>query len=218
MTTTFFLKTICTIVFLCLFSSLCFSQKVYSNEESSRFSFTAGMTSSDLVKNSVNYSRAILCGGGFMYGISLSPKFNLTTNLLYTGKAIKTDNPSIKYRYFYVDLPLYLQYKISDNIRINAGGQYSWFTNSKTIVIDGSNPNGINALKAGSIKDTDYGFLIGGEIGLSENISFAARYCISASTFFEKNKINFDVFQLSFNYDVYRSHRKFFHKKETIDK
>ncbi|MGZ4061264.1 MAG: outer membrane beta-barrel protein, partial [Bacteroidia bacterium] len=192
-----FYKRIAFVIVICFFSSFCFSQVVYSNKESSKFSFTVGLTSANLLKDSVHYQPGILFNGGFMYAVTLSDRFNIAANLLYTGKSFKNDSPIIKYRYYYLDLPLYLQYKIGENIRINLGGQYSNYTNSRMIVIDGSKVNGTDALKAGSIKDVDYGILGGAEVDISENLSLAARYTMSASTFFGKNKINFGVFQFS---------------------
>ena len=202
------------LICVCVFHS--FSQTVYSSDESSRFSFTAGMTSSNLINDTSHFQSAILCGGGFMYGITLSEKFNITANILYTGKAFKSDKPTVKYHYFYLDFPLYLQYKLGDNVRINLGGQYSQYTNSSIVVLDGGSASGVNIEKSTSIKDNDYGFLAGIEIDITDDISLAARYSASTSAFFEKNKVNFGVFQLSLNYDVYNSHRKFFHKKEGL--
>jgi len=210
-------KTGLTILLICFYSSHSFSQDIYSSKESSRFSFTLGMTSTSLLKDTFGYKSGILFNGGFMYSVAVSEKFNVGANLLYTGKSLKNDSPIIKYRYFYIDLPIFMQYQLSDNIRINLGGQYSWHTNSKVIVIDGSNSTGINIEKSGSIKDNDYGFLAGAEIDLNHAISLAARYTLSGSTFFEKNKINFGVFQFSINYLVYSSHKNFFSKNK-IDK
>jgi hypothetical protein len=214
MKSNFSFKTNSLLILICLFSSFSFSQIIYSNKESSRFSFTVGMTSSNLLKDSIHYKPGILFNGGFMYGISLSDRFNLTANVLYTGKSFKNDAPIIKYRFFYVDAPLYLQYKLGDNIRINLGGQYSWATNSKILVIDGTSSTGTNIKNGSAIKATDYGFLFGAEIDFNESISMAARYTISGSTFFEKDKVNFGVFQFSFNYVVYNSHKNLFHKNK----
>ena len=213
--TSHFLKTGLSILLICFYSSHSFSQDIYSSKESSRFSFTAGMTSTTLLKDTFGYKPGILCNGGFMYSLAISEKFNVVGNLLYTGKSLKNDSPIIKYRYFYIDLPIYLQYQLSDNIRLNLGGQYSWFTNSKAIVIDGSNSTGVNVEKSGSLKESDYGFLAGAEIDLNHAISLAARYTLSGSTFFEMNKINFGVFQFSFNYLIYSSHKKIFSRTKT---
>ena len=195
------------IIFLCLFSFKVYSQ-VYSNKESSTFSFTAGMTSSNLIKDSIKYKSAILCSAGFVYTMVLSDNFNIGLEALYTGKAFKNESPIIKYRYFYIDVPLYLQYKLSDNIRFNLGAQYSTFTNSKVIVIDPNSNTGVNIKPYNNLKSADYGFLAGVEIDLNENFSLTSRYTISTSTFFQKNQINFGVFQFSLSYAVYRSHKQ----------
>ncbi len=196
---------------LCL---ICFiaSAQVYSNKESSTFSFTVGMTSSNLIKDSVSHRAGILCNGGFIETVVLSDKINIGLELLYTGKSFKDESKIIKFRYFYIDVPLYIQYKASESIRFNLGAQYSSFTNSKIIFIDGGNSNGVNIQPFNNIKPADVGFLVGAEIDLTKNIALAARYTISTSTFFEKNSINFGVFQLSFNYAVYRSHKQFLNR------
>jgi hypothetical protein len=185
------------------------SAQVYSNKESSRFSFTAGMTSSKLLHDTVNYKAGISFGGGFMYSVVLSDQLNIGLEALYLGKAFKTDSPIIKYRYFYIDVPLYLQYKLGENIRFNAGGQVSVFTNSKIILIDGSNTAGVNVQNYKSIKWTDYSVLGGMEFDLTEDVSMGLRYTVSTSTFFQKDQPNFGVFEVSLNYAVYRSHRQF---------
>ena len=110
---------------LCFFSRTVFSQDVYSNKESATFSFTLGLTSSDLYHDTINYSQGILFNGGLVYTLTFSDKLNAGIELSYTGKSVKKDNPIIKYRFGYIDIPLYLQYKISDGIRANIGVQYS---------------------------------------------------------------------------------------------
>ena len=200
-----------TTMVLCLFSFNAFSQ-VYSNKESSTFSFTAGMTSSNLLNDSVKYKSGISFTGGFIYTIVLSDNFNVGEELLYTGKAFKNDQPIIKYRYFYLDIPLYAQYKLGENIRFNLGAQYSTFTNSQVVVLDPANANGVNVKPYNNIKPADVGVLFGTEIDLTKNLALTARYTLSASTFLSKNQVNFGVFQLSFNYSVYRSHKQFLNR------
>lgn len=209
-----FFKTSITILILCLFSFKGYSQ-VYSSNPTSTFSFTLGMTSSNLIKDTMKYKSGILFSGGFMYTIVLSDKMNVGMELLYTGKSFKNESPIIKYRYFYVDVPLYLQYKLGDNIRFNIGAQYSQFTNSTIVQLDQGSATGTNTQPYNNIKPADVGVLFGTEIDLSENIALAARYTLSTSTFYDSNQVNFGVFQFSLNYAVYRSHKQFLnHHKE----
>lgn len=198
------------------FSANLFSQ-TYSNKESARFAFTVGMTSSNLVKDSIHYKSGILFDGGFVYMLVLGSHLNLGLELLYEGKAFKNDSPIIKYRYFYVDVPLYLQINLSESIRLNVGGQYSKYTSSQVSNVDGSANSGTGAhtRNFNNIKDQDYSFLLGAEIDLNNNVSMGARYTLSGSTFFEQNKPNFGVFQLSFKYIAFRSYRQIFHTKES---
>jgi len=207
------LKALIAIVVLSFFSIPVFSQDVYSSKPSSTFFFTLGFTSSRLINDTNSYKSGILFNGGFIYTVSATDKLNIALELLYTGKGLKQDSPLIKYRYYYIDLPLYVQLKLGENIRFNIGTQYSTFVNSQVVYIDVSKKNGINIETHTAIKNTDYGFLLGTEIDITKTIAIAARYTISGSTFFEKNQVNFGVFQLSFNYAAFRTYKQFFHKK-----
>ena len=204
-------KTSIATLLLCLFSFTSFSQ-VYSNKESSTFSFTLGMTSSNLIKDTIAHKPGILCNAGFIETVVLSDRFNIGLEALYTGKAFKDVDRIIKYRYFYLDVPLYLQFKASESIRFNLGAQFSQFINSKIIVIDGAAATGVNVKPYNNIKPADYSFLAGAEFDLNENIALAARYTISTSTFFEKKATNFGVFQFSLNFAIYRSHKQLFNR------
>lgn len=213
MNTNSFFKASITIIFLCLFSFKGYSQ-VYSSNPTSTFSFTLGMTSSNLLKDTVKYRSGILFNGGFIYTIVLSDYLNVGLELLYTGKSFKNESPNIKYRYYYVDVPLYLQYKLGDNIRFNLGAQYSTFTNSSIVVLDQGSSTGTNTKPYNNIKPADVGVLFGTEIDLAENLALAARYTLSTSTFYDSNQVNFGVFQLSFNYALYRSHKQFLNRNK----
>jgi len=210
----FFIKApLILLLVLLFFYKNSFSQTVYSNTPSARFSFTGGLTVTDLLKDTINYSAGTFFNGGFAYSVRLNDKLNLNADLLYTGKAVKTENPIVRYRYFYVDFPLYLQYNMNDKFRFNLGAQYSIFTNSFVSLIDGSNPNGISNKKYKNIKNTDYGFLFGAELDLNDDFNIGVRYTVSGSTFFAKNQANFGVFNLVLRYTIYKNYRQFFVKK-----
>jgi hypothetical protein len=205
--------TIITLLMLVSFISATTAQ-TYSNKESSIFSFTAGLTSSNLIKDSVHYKSAIMLTGGVTYSVMLNKLLNMEIELLYTGKAFKTDSPIIKYRYFFVDIPLFAQINLSENIRVNVGGQYSIPASSYYVMSDTTTSNGVKSYKTSALKAYDYGFLLGTEFDLNKNFSIGARYTISGSTFFEKNAINFGVFQFSVKYSPIKTYKVFFKKKE----
>jgi len=190
------------------------SAQTYSNKESSILSFTAGVTSSNLLNDSIHFKPGILFHGGLAYSLMLNERLNAGIEVQYTGKAFKNESPIIKYRYYFVDIPLYLQLKLGGSIRVNAGGFYSIATNSQVVTIDPSKANGVNATKINALKPTDYGFLAGVEFDVSKDIAISARYSISGSTFFQKNEPNFGVFQLSLKYSPIRTYQVFFHRKE----
>ncbi len=206
-----FYKALIAVLMLYFFSIRVFAQVVYSNKPSSTFSFTLGLTSTNLVNDTTDLKSGILFSGGFIYTFNLSEKINIGMECLYTGKGLRQDSPILKYRYYYIDIPLYFQLKLSESIRLNAGMQYSNFTNSNIQYMDST---GVKVKSYNSIKNTDFGVLFGAEINITNDLSIAARYTLSASTFFEKNKVNFGVFQFSLNYVAFRTYKQIFHKKE----
>lgn len=202
---------------LCFFYSKIYSQteSVYSNKQSSTFGFTVGLTSSNYYGDSIHYVSGILFNGGVAFSLALNERFGANMDLLYTGKAFKTDSPIIKYRYYYIDIPLYLQINLNEKIRLNTGIQLSKFTNSQVSTLDSlaSNATGVHTLKYNNLRDKDFSFLMGAEFNITKNLCVAARYTISQNVFFEKNKPYFGVFNFSFKYFVYRNYKQFFKTK-----
>lgn len=196
-----------------LFSTALFAQ-TYSNKPSSIFSFTAGMTSTKLLQDGHGYRAGILFDGGVSYSVSLGDHFNIAADLLYTGKAFKSDDPVIKYRNYFVDIPLYLQWKLSDNVRINAGGQYSIGINSQVVVLSSNSTSGVDVQHVAPIKSSDYGFLLGGEFDITKSFGIGARYTISGSTFFERKAVDFGVFMFCLKYSPIKTYKVFFPKKD----
>jgi opacity protein-like surface antigen len=204
------------------FFALCFlfffgislSAQTYSNKVSSILSFTGGLTSSNLINDTIKFRSGIMYTAGLSYCVMISERLNVGVDVLYTGKAFKYDSPVIKFRHFYVDIPLYAQINLTENVRVNAGFQYSIATNSQMVTIDPSKENGVNVQTMRTIKPTDYGVLAGLEFDINKLIGVGARYSLSASTFLKKNETNFGVFQLSFKYSPIKTNKVFFHKKD----
>jgi len=209
----FFSKALLFGLLFSLYTHTLFSQ-TYSNKASSIFSFTVGMTSTSLLNDSIDYKSGIMFNGGFAYSVMLNNRLNIALEALHTGKGIKTESPIVKYRYFYVDLPLYAQIKVSESFRINAGVQYSIATNSQMISIDNTKTNGVRVDAISAIKPTDYGFLAGIDFDVSKSISLGARYTVSGSLLFEKHGTNFGVFQLSVKYSPIKTYQVFFHREK----
>lgn len=207
-------KALVSVLVLYFFSAPIFSQDVYTNKESATFSFTLGLTSSDLYNDTINYTQGILFNGGLIYTLTFSDKLNGGIELLYTGKALRKEKPFTKYRFGYIDIPLYLQYKFSDEIKANIGIQYSKISNSYYLYIDPAKANGMHKKSFSSNLNDDYGVLFGAEIHLSKNLELSARYTLSAKNFIDKRSPGFGVFQLSFKYVVFRSYKQYFHKKK----
>ena len=196
-----------------LFNKLSLSQAVYSDKEQSTFSFTLGMTSTGCYRDTIKYSQGILFNGGFVYILSVSDKSNIGIEALFSGKAFKSNSPFIKYRFSFVDLPLYYQYKLSSNIRANLGIQYSKYISSQYYYLDGSKTTGVHKEPLTTNIGDDMGVLVGGEFGIAKNLFVTARYTISANSFFKSNSPYLSVFQFSFKWVVYRGYKQIFNRK-----
>ena len=207
----FFNKALIVVLVLCFFSKFNFAQS-YSTTPSSVFSFDIGFTSSNLINPRAAVKPGILFSGGFSYSVMLNKHLNIGLDLLYTGKAFKSESPVIKYRCYFVDVPLYAQLKFGEKFRIDLGAQYSIATNSQVVVLDPNNNNGVDVQNTGNIRGSDYGFLLGAEMDLGKQITLAARYTISGSAFFGGSDFNFGVFMLSFKYSPIKTYKEFFHK------
>ncbi len=211
--TNFFLKSkaLIFLLVLCFFTNSVRSQIVYSNKETASFAFTLGMTSSNLYNDSIKFNSGILFNAGFVYALALAEKSKIGAEILLTGKAFKKENPIVKYRTGFVDVPLYYQYNFSDDFKFNIGVQYSKKIFAHQVVFDGSKKSGTNKLPFNSNIDSDFGVLAGLEFNLLENFNLGARYTVSTNVF-SSGKSYFGVFQFSIKYYTWRSHKQYFNK------
>ncbi len=210
-------KALTLLLVLCFFSLPNKAQTVYSNKEFSRFGLYAGMTSSYLYRDTINYTSGIFGSGGFSYSIWLSDRLNVALDLIYSGRAIKKDSPITKYRFGFITVPLYAQYKFSESLRLNLGFDYSKYLNSQVATIDGSKKSGMNVQSFRSDMDSDYGVLAGMELDIKKDFTIGARYSYSLKSVTDNNSSYFGVFQFSIGYVMYRSHKQIFGKKEIAE-
>jgi len=207
-------KALTFLLVLCVYTTSLSAQTVYSNKEYSRFGIAIGLTSSNLYNDTVGYASGILFNGGFFYNLSLNDKLNVGLELLYSGKSVKKESPIIKYRFYYVDIPLFIQYKFSENIRAEIGVQYSKYINSKFLYIDGSKKSGMHVQSLSSNIDNEYSMLLGAEFDVLKDFKVGARYTYSLKPFIGKALPYFGVFQFTLGYVVNRSNKQIFGKKE----
>ena len=198
---------------ICCASQLSFSQTVYSDKEQSTFSFTIGMTSTGCFRDTIKYSQGVLFNGGFDYIISVTDKSNIGIEGLFSGNAFKTSSPFVKYRFGFVDLPLYYQYKISNNIRTDFGVQYSKLITSQYYYLDGSKNTGVHKEPLKTNIGDDVRVLAGIEFGIAKNLFVNARYTVSANSFLNSTIPYLGVFQFSFRWVVFRGYKQMFNKK-----
>lgn len=208
------IKALTFLLVLFLYANFSKSQTVYSNKEYARLGVFVGMTSSNLYRDTINYSSGIFVSGGLNYSMWLNDKLNLGVDLMYSGRSVKKESPIIKYRFGYLSVPVYLQYKFSENFRLNLGFEYSKFLNSQYSFIDGSKTSGMHIQSFSSNLDNDYGAFGGIEIDVKKDFTFATRYTYSLKSVTDTKSPYFGVFQFSFGYVINRSHKQVFGKKE----
>lgn len=201
---------------LCFFSFFVRSQIIYTNKETASFGFTVGLTSSNLYNDTIAFKSGTLFLGGFAYSLTLTERTKLGVDLFLSGKAFKKDDPIVKFRYGYVDLPVYLQYHFTDDIKLNIGAQYSKYVFSQRASIDGSKKTGVRTEKINSDIDNDIALMGGFEFNFLKDLNLGARYTYSINAF-SKGKPYFGVFQLNLKYYVWRSNKQYFGKNRTAE-
>lgn len=179
-----------------------FAQKYYSSDPTSAIVFSGGITSSNVLNDSVTPSSSVIAlMGGLNYRLMLSEKLSLNAGLLYAGKGYKREKPEEKYRYYYLDLPLYLQYHVVPDVKIDLGAQYSVFSMGNVTVLDDSKSSGVNHKRISALKPNDYGLLAGLNLSMGKNFDLAAHYYLSLSAFQKAfSPGDFSVFNVQLQY------------------
>jgi len=204
-------KALILILVLCFFSFNSKSQIVYSNKETASFAFTVGLTNSNYYNDTISFKSGTLLNGGFAYSLTLSEKTKLGIDLLLTGKAFRKENPIVKFRYGFVDIPVFLQYHLTEDFKFNLGAQYSKNVFSQFVFLDGSKKNGVNVQSFSSAVDNDFGLLAGLEFNFLKDFNLGFRYTISTRAFAAHTPY-FGVFQFAIKYYTWRSNKKYFAK------
>lgn len=178
-----------------------FSQRYYTSDPSGSIIFMAGLNSSNLITDTAKHASVKTPLGGLMYSFIASEKFNVNLGANYIAKGYKNEKLHQKHRYFYVDIPLYVQYKPGPDLRIDLGAQYSIFTNATTTLLDGDKKGGQNTIRHNEpLKSHDPALLAGIDLKITDDFDLAARYTRSFSTF--KKEAGFSSFQLHIHYHM----------------
>lgn len=195
------MKKILTLIMCSWLTIAGYGQKYYSGNPTSSIFLQGGMTSSDLVHNGQSSRRIVSPTAGLMYSFSAHKKINVNLGLQLAGRGFQTDKPIAKHRFYYFDVPFYLQYKLSDDLRFDLGAQYSTFISGRSTVLDGNKSNGITKIKAGSalIPKEVAGFL-GVEFRVFDSVDLSARYVLSLDAF--QNQPSFNSIELRLSYTM----------------
>jgi opacity protein-like surface antigen len=114
-------------------------------------------------------NRTGLSLGGFV-NLSVSEKFKLQPELLYQGMGGSFDGEIFKSDY--VNIPVLVQYAVTDNFKIEAGPQFGILVSSKSAGEDIKD----------NFKSSDFQLLFGTSINVTSKIGIGARYGMSMTS------------------------------------
>jgi hypothetical protein len=203
------------IVALSFEANCTFAQRYYTNESAGSIMFVAGFNSSRLLTDTADNPGLKTPLAGLMYSYYPKGQFNISIGAIYAAKGYKQEKLHESHRYFYVDIPLYVQYKLSDDIRFDLGGQCSLFTASATSYLDGSSQQGAKTVWGSqSLIKNDLGIVGGVDIKLGDNFDLTAHYSRSFAAF--QNKTGFDSFELHLHFYMVKFYQHGSKKEEPM--
>ncbi|WP_412559780.1 porin family protein [Winogradskyella sp. MIT101101] len=180
------------LLFAIAFTAIGFTQ--HTNAQDVTFGAKAGLNVSNFSGGDADRNSLIGFHVGAVSEISLSERFSLQPELLYSRQGSEAQDV-VKIKLDYLAIPIMAKYYLADDFSIEVGPQFSFLVNDKGEYIDSDLPD----------EDTDAeSFDIGANVGLGYNISsdifVQARYNFGISTVAENPDIKNSVFQLSLGY------------------
>lgn len=118
---------------------------------------------------------------GLNFGFPLSPKATLNAGAMFNIRGEKTTIPFQKWRYSYIELPLFVQVEVLEDLRFEVGGRGSYLQKYEFGELNGSSNSGIGYIDLEKPEVFNFGFVFGLHSKLSENLSMYLRYDRSLS-------------------------------------
>lgn len=196
-------KILFTAIGCALFSVQGYCQRYYTNEPSGAILFAAGLNNSRTLHDTASYASVKTPLGGLLYSRVINDRFNLDMGVMYAAKGYNYEKYHTKNRFFYIEIPLYAQYKLSEDVRFDLGAQYSIFTSGISTFPNGDTGSGKDHVSINDSPDDNYYSMIAGvDIKLNDHFDLTAHYTRSLETF--QNKVGFDSFELHLHYYMLR--------------
>jgi len=165
-----------------------------SHAQDTKFGLKAGLNFANTVGSDVEDASSItsLHFGGFAE-FSLSEKFSLQPELVYSAQGTKQSN--IKVKLNYLNLPVLAKYYVSNNFSLESGPQLGFLLSADVLGVDIKD----------EIESTDFSWAFGLGYQLESGLGFAARYNLGLSSIAkdfegESSKVKNSVIQLSVAY------------------
>jgi len=131
---------------------------------------------------------------GFISEISLSEKFSLQPELLYTQQGSEAQDV-VKVKLDYISVPVMAKFYVADNFSIEVGPQASFLVSDKGDYNDSSIPD-----EDTDAANFDFGANVGLGYKLGSNLFTQVRYNFGITTIAENPDIKNSVFQISLGY------------------
>jgi len=137
---------------------------------------------------------------GIVSEFTISEKFSIQPELLYSAQGTKADDEELKLNY--LNIPVLAKYYLAEGLSLEAGPQIGLLLSAKT-EFDGADEEDIEDL----FRDIDFGVNFGLGYKLDNGLNFSARYYLGIANvydwigdFIDDIEIRNGVFQISIGY------------------
>ncbi|MCX6258988.1 MAG: outer membrane beta-barrel protein [Bacteroidia bacterium] len=200
------MKRLLSIISFVFISFICFSQEPDSTTASKiQYGFCFGINISKFHKDNIDFNYATRPAVGLFENNKLSDDMNLKLSLLYSVKSSTLFYPGTKFSNTYFDLNIIPQYKLTQDLYLQAGLSYSQVLTAKKVILNGSNWNGVNKINDDEF-NPELNITAGFECKIQDNINIDFSY-----NFIPAKKDNIQNFQILVNYPL--DFKKVSHRK-----
>lgn len=118
---------------------------------------------------------------GLDFAFVYTDNLRLNTGAFYNMRGVKKTIPFEKYRFSYVELPLFVSVSIAPDLWFEAGGRASYLMKYEYGTLDGSKSSGVGYTELVKPEMFNFGFVFGAHTKIKDKLSMYIRYDRSLS-------------------------------------
>ena len=164
-----------------------------------KFGVKAGLNNSNYTGDADTDAATSFYIGGLV-DFTVSEKFHVQPELLYSRQGSEAD--TLKIKVDYISIPLMVKYYLSEKFSVEAGPQMSFLVNNKVEYDKAEWNNSIFADRETNASSFDFGLNIGFGYNITSNLFAQVRYNYGITTVAENPDIKNSVFQFSLGYKL----------------